>query len=295
MEETCAKQIINDLVVENTKAIILLSDGLQSNGEEILKQLALVRPELIIAGGRAGDYDEFAKTFVFDEDSVTENGFAVASLSGDELIVNNDYMLNWETIGEDLIVTKAEKNRLFTINDIPAVEIYKMYLGEDISNALPESGIEFPLIAKRGKIDVARGTIGVFEDGSLIFGGNFNVGEKVKFGFGNLEMIRDKSFDDYNQFKLLPIEASFIYSCSARKELLGADLEIGFSILQNLAPTIGYFTYGEYFNSQRMNEVLNIATTFLFISETLAVPEREELATIKKSDTSRTLKALSNL
>lgn len=294
-EAKCAAQIIDDLVVENTKAIIIFSDGLHSNGEEILRQITLLHPDLIIAGGRAGDYHKFERTFVFDENSATEYGFVVASLSGDELIVHNNYMLNWETIGENMLVTKSDKNHLFTINNIPAVEIYKKYLGEEVSGSLPESGIEFPLITKRGNVDVARAPVALLENGSLLFGGNINEGEEVKFGFGNLDLIRNRSFDDYNYFKTLPIEATFIYSCSARKALLGTDLEVEFNFLQNISPTIGFFTYGEYFHSKSINELLNITTTFLSLSETNVVSKREEFVSYKESTTNRALKALSHL
>lgn len=294
-EYDCANQMMNDLVDEDTKAIIIFSDGLRSNGEELLKQITKVRPDIVVAGGRAGDYHAFANTLVFNERLAMENGVVAASISGKELIIHNHYMLNWQTIGEPMTITNADKNHLFEINGVPAKEIYTKYLGIDISSALPESGIEFPLIFRRGGIDVARAPIAVFEDGSLLFGGNIDEGEQVRFGFGNLDMVREKSFDDYNFFKTLPVEGTFIYSCSARKALLGTDLEKEFDFLEALAPTVGYFTYGEYFHSLQINELLNITTTFLSVSETTKVSNLKTIDSVTKSESNRALNALSHL
>jgi len=293
-EELCAKRIVEDLISHDTKALILFSDGLQSNGEEIIKQIAMRSPQIIIAGGRAGDNQRFEKSFVFNERSVAQNGFAAASLSGDDLIAHNRYIFGWESIGKAMVVTKADKNRLFAINDINASEMYEKYLGKEIFDFLPEAGIEFPLIAKRGDICIARVPVAKMEDGSLLFAGNLNEGENVRFGFGNIEMVIEKNLENYEYFRSFPIEASYIYSCIGRKALLGDELKSEFGMLESIAPTVGFFTYGEFFHSQSANELLNITTTVLSLSEAADVPKREKYL-IKKETKNRTLSALSHL
>ncbi|MDQ1341039.1 MAG: c-di-GMP phosphodiesterase [Campylobacterota bacterium] len=293
-EKECAKKIVDELVFHNTKALIVFSDGLISNGEELIKEIARLKPELIVAGGRAGDDFRFLKTFVFDESTAFENGFAAASLSGDELIVNNSYLLNWLTIGEEMTITKAKKNRVFTVDNMPIIELYKKYLGADVADSLPVSGMEFPLILRKGDEFVARAPIAKKEDGSLVFAGNLNEGEKVKFGFANIDFIKAKSFDSYENFKDTPIESMFIYSCVARKSFLEEDLEYELSVLNSIAPTVGFFTYGEFFHSFRTSELLNTTTTVLTLSESKNInPIKNKI--IKNSSKTKSLKALSNL
>ncbi|WP_324171662.1 diguanylate cyclase [Sulfurimonas sp.] len=266
--------IKDDLIMDNTKVLIIFSDGLKSDAERLLKKISLLKPEIIIAGGRAGDNLEFKKTYIFDEQTQSDDACVIASLSSDDLIVNNEYLLNWTPIGKDMIVTKVDGNILYELDNTPVVEIYKKYLGRDIVDDLLFSSLDFPLIIKRDKLLIARGAVAKTEDNALVFAGNFEQGDVVRFSIGNMEdVINDtaKYFSYYNQ---MPAESIFVYSCSARKFLMGDKLEDEMNILESLAPTVGFFTYGEYFHSSNIAEILNITTTFLTLSETSKIKKR---------------------
>ncbi len=130
------------------------------------------------------------KSKLFDENTTIQNGFVVASLSGDDLIVNSDYILNWNHIGKEITITKAIGNIVYEVNGINIKDIYKKYLGSDISDNLPSAGTEFPLLTIRNGIEIARSPIAMIEDDALLFGGNLNVGEKVRFAYGNIDDIK---------------------------------------------------------------------------------------------------------
>jgi len=266
---------ISSLISDNTKALIILSDGLKSNAQYLLDEISKLKPDLIIAGGRAGDFLEAKKTFIFNNNAFTQNGCIIASLSSDDLIVNNDYMLNWNTIGKKMIVTKSKNNQLFELDGIPIVDIYKKYLGEDIMEGFPMSSVEFPLLIKKTDVDIARGPIALLDDNSVLFGGNIDEGDVVQFSFGNIENVKRSAFDNFNKFKNYSSEAILIYSCSARKTLMNKELENEFQVLNSIAPTVGFFTYGEYFHSQNTNEILNVSTTFMTLSENKKVVDKD--------------------
>jgi len=286
--------LIESLVVDNTKAMIIFSDGLTSNAESLLKEITAQRPNIVIAGGRAADPINFNTTFVFDHKNSTQNGCVIASLSGDELIVNSDYILNWEQIGKEMVVTKAINNIVFTVDNIEIKELYKKYLGSEVAENLPSSGTEFPLITIRNGVKVARSTVAVLEDNSFVFAGNLSEGEKVRFAYGNLHEIHKSIDEDYMKFSQLPIEAIFAYSCSGRKSLMGLELEAEFKMLNSLAPTSGFFTFGEYFHSSNVSELLNITTTFLALSETKKSGQKQHYIA-KEYKNNRILKALTHL
>ncbi len=290
----CVKYILDDLVTDDTKAMIIFSDGLLSNGEEIINEITQINPDLIIAGGRAGDNQQFVKTFVFNETKSVQKGCVVVALNSKDLIVHNNYILNWETIGQDMTITASDKNHIIEINHKKPIDLYRKYLGDDIVDGLPFSGIEFPLIMQKNGVTIARAPISVLDDGTFIFAGNITQGSKVKFGFGNVETIKDSSYKNYEKLKDIPIESTFIYSCSARKALMSDELEVEFGLLQNIAPTVGYFTYGEYYHNNIQNELLNITTTFLSLSETKEVKKPKEIEN-KHSKKNKTLKALTHL
>ncbi len=63
-DEFDVKNIADELILDNTKALIVFSDGLKSNAEKLLKDIYSINPEIVIAGGRAGDNAYFERTFV---------------------------------------------------------------------------------------------------------------------------------------------------------------------------------------------------------------------------------------
>ena len=268
------QDVANDLISSDTKALIIFSDGLKSNAEKLLKDIYTLKPEIVIAGGRAGDNNQFKKTYIFDEKNYSEDGCVIATISGSELVVNNDYILNWTPIGKDMTVTKADENILYELDGIPILDVYRKYLGDDVVNDLPKSAMEFPLIIKKDSIYVARDPVVKREDDSLVFAGNFEVGDNVRFSFGNIEDISGDIGKYFNDFSKFPAESIFVYSCSARKALMGGKLNDELNMLESLATTSGFFTYGEYFHTSNIIELLNVTTTFLALSESNKVKKR---------------------
>ncbi len=288
------QKVADELIRDDTKALIIFSDGLKSDADKLLKDIYMLKPGVVVAGGRAGDNNKFVKTYVFDEKNYSENGCVIVTLSSKELIVNNDYILNWTPIGRDMVVTKADKNILYELDGTPILEIYKKYLGEDIVRYLPKSAMEFPLIVKKDSIYVARDPLAKTEDDALMFAGNFEEGDSVRFSFGNMEDIVGSINKYFNKFSKFPAESIFVYSCTARKELMGEKLEDEFNILESLATTAGFFTYGEYFHTSNIVELLNVTTTFLALSESPIVKKRV-LKEVEVKDCDIVKKALAHL
>ena len=85
-----------------------------------------------------------------------------------------------------------------------------------------------------------------------------------------------------------------MYSCAARKSLLGETLGVELNILESISTTTGFFTYGEYFHTSNIVEILNVTTTFIILSESSKViKKRLDKADIKETDSSK--KALTHL
>jgi len=289
-----AEEIAKELICDDTKALIVFSDGLQSNAELLLRELHAMKSDMIIAGGRAGDNFKFTKTYVFDDKRFSENACVIATLSGEDLVIHSDYMLNWMPIGKDMVVTKVDNNILYELDHTPIVDIYKKYLGDDIAKNLPASCLEFPLIIKKGSLDIARDPVAQTEEGALVFAGNFELGDIVRFSFGNMESVADDSQKNFDKFSKIPAESIFVYSCAARKSLLGETLKIELNLLESISPTTGFFTYGEYFHTSNIVEILNVTTTFIILSESPKVIEKRlKKPDLKETDSSK--RALTHL
>ena len=285
--------------IDDAKVAIVFTDGLNTNGEIFLKAFHKYAPGLIMAGGLAGDNAEFKKTYVFTQDGFSNQSAVTAVLYNPDLIVNTSFSFGWESIGKELTITKAIENRVYTIDNLTATQIYKKYLGSEIEQQLPATGIEFPLILKREGNEIARAVVGKNDDGSLVFAGNIKKGDKVHLGYGNVNNILDNRFELYNQLSTYPIESIFIYSCMARKRLLGSDISSEIIPLSNVAPTSGFFTYGEFYycdDSLCTNKLLNQTMTLLTLSENSSKElSKFDEDTKDAQNKIQTIKALSHL
>ncbi|MBE0492201.1 MAG: PAS domain S-box protein [Sulfurospirillum sp.] len=261
------QKITQDIVTDTTKAIILFADGLQCNGEAILQGMNQnSKKGIIVSGGMAGDNSLFLKTFVIHDENIFEKGAVAVSLSSTSLQVHNSYNLSWKSIGLPMMITKADKNRIYEIDNKPIIDIYREYLGEDVVQNLPDSAIEFPLIFQRANLEIARSMVAA-DESSITYAGEIARGTKVRFGVASATLFDQGSKKLYEINKNVPIESLFIYSCVGRKMFLGKELEHELEPLTNLAPISGFFTYGELYSGDKEYQMLNITTTVLGLSE----------------------------
>ena len=300
-----AQELISKFDRQKTpKIAISFADGLHINGEEFIKSLSSYKEDLIISGGLAGDNAEFKQTITFTEEKILIDGAVVALLFNDNLSITTTASFGWESIGKTMIVTNSIANRVYEIDGIKAKDIYAKYLGDDIAKNLPKIGIEFPLIIKKENIKIPRAVLGKHDDGSLTFAGNINIGDKVTFGYGNVEAILRYSNDVRKQLSQTNLESIFIYSCMARKELLQNSISLELSPLSKLANVSGFFTYGEFYSGKTTykKKLLNETMTILGISENsnanfsnLSSSIENNLIIKDRRKNSLTLKALSHL
>jgi len=260
------RYLAKKLIGSDTKLMIAFVDGLYTNGEEFLKGIDSINDKVIVAGGYAADNNAFVQTLVFTKDKVLKKGAVAVTLDSTHLHVYKDYSFNWQPIGNELTITKAEGNRIYTIDGKSAVDIYSYYLGKNIADGLPGIGVEFPLIVNRNGSNIARASIGKMDDGSLIVGGNVYTGEKVRIGFGDAKAILKRSREILKRTAQKPSEVIFIYTCSTRKYFMGSEVEEETLPLAQIGPVSGFFTYGEFFTSED-KELFNQTMTLVSLSE----------------------------
>lgn len=256
-----------EILTDRTKVCIALSEGLKSDSESFLNGFTSIRNDVVVAGGNAGDDLTFTRTYIFKDKIIFDEGVVIAVLDSDVLQVHNAYSLNWTSIGKEMTVTKVDKNMIYEIDNRPVMELYQHYLGADIFNHGPINTIEFPLIKIDDGVRIARDIIARTEDDGLVYAGHFNVGDKVRFSIGNVDEILDHASDIRDTVASAPVEATYIYSCSARKLFFSDQLNYEFGLINDIAPTSGFFTFGEFFHSNSANQLLNITTTTLSLNE----------------------------
>ncbi len=268
-ERKLGDKIAREMIKEDTRGMLMFADGLTGNNFLLLKGIEGVNSEVPVFGGAAGDNGKFEKTFVFTESGISESGVAVATFSGETLIINTGYKLNWKPIGKTMTVTKAEGTVVYEIDGIPPKEIYRKYIGDKIVGDKSASAFThaFPLLIKKGDVWVARAAMNAFEDGSMLFAGHVDEGDKVRLSYGfTQEMLKETEYT-FKEIASNPVESIFIYSCAARSVFLKHLSPLESAPLRKIAPISGFFTYGEFFHRGKRNELLNDTMTFVAISE----------------------------
>jgi signal transduction histidine kinase len=257
------KKIAQEITTDTTKLIITFANGLLCNGEEYLEGIYSINPHTIIAGGLSADNAKFKRCYVGINGTLYDRGAVGVSLNSESLSVNNFHSFGWSSIGIKHKITKAVKNRVYTIDNITTVEFYKKYLGEDVSNELPKTGIEFPLIIDENGLKKARAAIAKHDDGSLCFAGNIAEGEYVYIGIGEVKTILSNPVENIDT---VSVESFFIYSCMARRRFIPDLIYQEIEPFADIAPTSGFFTYGEFYTKERP-ELLNQTMTAVALSE----------------------------
>ena len=262
-----------------TKVIIAFTEAASVNGELFLEGMQRPGETLAVIGGVAST-PSFTDTFVIAGEHILTGGAAAVSLNGSALHYYQDFLFGWEPIGKEMTVTRVKDNVIAAIDNQPPRSLFRHYLGDEITAALPGIGSAFPLILKRGTEYIARGIIGL--DGeSLIVSGNVKHGDKVYIGYGNSTMIAQKNDLDFKLQQHFPFsEAIFNYYCEGRHLFLPRDaVEIEVERLSGNGITAGCFTLGEFYTRQK-NMLHNFSSTVLALSENVAAKQRHAPAVL---------------
>ena len=252
-------------------ALLVLASGLETDGEQLVRGIqASAGNDIVMYGGLAGDDAKFTNTYVFSENSTNKNGTIVMALDKTCYQVSGLATSGWVGIGADKVITSSKGNVVYTIDDQPALDIYKQYLNVRDED-LPEIGVEYPLLIKKeGMEDYLRAVINVdIEKKALIFAGTVAQGAIVTFssspGFEIIDLTKKKIDEFYQQNN--DADALLLFSCMARHNALGPTIseEIEDAWQKWNVPLVGFFTYGEIGSSY--NAVCNFHNeTFTLVS-----------------------------
>lgn len=266
------KELAARLVQPDTRAIIAFGCGIRDRrtifDASMLESLHSGIPEAVIAGGQAGDNGKGARTLVFTNEGITDHGYAAVSLAGQGLSARNAYALSWVPIGKKLTISQAEGVRVDSIDGQTPFDIYKTYLGQEVADDLPLSAIDFPLMTQRESVMMAVHATRVHPDGSFDYVRALEVGEQVRFGYCHAGLLAIAARELRDELGVHPAEAAFVYSCVSRKWVLGHDVLVELAPINALAPSAGFFCYGEYFGQANQKPMFfNQTLTVLCLSE----------------------------
>jgi len=211
--------------------------------------------KITIFGGMAGNDTVIDDTYVFTNDKVLSNGLLALILDNDKIAVNGLATSGWEAIGVAHTITKSEGNRIYTINDEPALDVFLKFFGfyerfGEVNGAIHKNSALYPLQLIRNGSYVLRTHIEANEEErSLVLIGSVKQGEQFKFSIApGFEVIEEtvKQYKDFHQVNE-EVDAVILFSCKARHMSLGPLITDEVEGIYNIykKPLIGFFCYGE--------------------------------------------------
>ena len=254
---TAGQEIARQLKDARLKGILVLSDGLNVNGSELVRGLnSQVPSSVVVTGGLAGDGDRFRRTWVL-QDRRPQSGFVTAvGFYGDRIRIGHGSKGGWDRFGPERRVTKSKGNVLFELDGRPALQLYKEYLGER-ADGLPATGLLFPLALRANQADsksLVRTILAVDEgEQSLTFAGDIPEGAFAQLMKANFDRLVQGASEAASS-TTLPAEGdsstlAIAISCVGRRLVLGErteeETEATLDVLPKGTQQVGFYSYGE--------------------------------------------------
>jgi hypothetical protein len=240
-------------ITKSPALCIALPESLTTSAQQIVESLRqTIGAKVPVLGGTAGDAFKLTGTRQFCGREVCSDSVPILLFSG-PLVYSVAVASGWKPMGEPGLVTRSEVGLVHEIDGRPAIDFYRQRLG---AQALPGPENPLALLDELGAVACLRATAEgqIREGGAINYLGDVREGAMVQITIADrsaiLEGAREsisKAFTDYPHGKTPT--AALIFSCAARKLLLGTHTgeEIGIvqSVIGSQVPVCGFYGYGE--------------------------------------------------
>jgi hypothetical protein len=241
----------------NPAFIISTANFLIPPNEVILGIEDKVGEDVIIIGGMAGEPINFTGT-VFTNDSSNSNGMISLILDQDKISLKGMAVSGWKAVGIKKVITKSEGFWIHTIDNLPASEVLKKFLGSDIfsddkTEGIVKSNMNYPMQFDRpgGSPMMLPFLLFNTNDQSVMLAGKAKEGAAFRFSlppdFEVIDMVIESSRIIKERY-LSEADALIVFSCVGRLSALGpmATMELeGLASTWN-KPMTGFFSLGEF-------------------------------------------------
>ncbi len=260
--------------------LIGISDA-SADGEQVLRGIEEVAGAAVNAfGGAAGDDYTFNETFVFSNGRDSKNAMVCIALDEKFIEIKGIATCGWKAVGTEKVVTKSEGNHVYTVDDLPVLDLTAKYGGienvtPDNESLLIEIAANFPLQLQRDKGDpvMRPGLVVDWNDRSYYTSGAVPQGSKVRFSlppdFDVMEKVV-KGVETLKATEMPEADALIVFSCAGRilslGPLMSQELE-GIKQVWNV-PMAGMFSNAELGRATGGNlEMHNLTTCCIALKE----------------------------
>ncbi|MBV9962636.1 MAG: FIST C-terminal domain-containing protein [Parafilimonas sp.] len=260
-------------------AFLIAGSHMETDAEQLLFGFADVTGEDVnIHGCMAGDDFAFHEQFVFTNDKETNRGIVMVAFDENKMQIKGRATCGWHAVGTVRTVTKSEGNHVYTVDDVPVLDLTAKYGGLQIKEASDfsvEVASQFPLQMQRAKGDpvMRPGLLIDWNDHSFYCSGAVPQGSKIRFSlppdFDVIEKVIN-ACEDLKATEMHEADAVIIFSCAGRFIALGplVNEEIeGMRKVWNV-PMVGMFSNAELARATGGNlEMHNLTACVVVLKE----------------------------
>src|SRR3954454_10189893 len=264
------------------RVLMLLTDGLAGDQQEIVRgAYSVLGASVPLVGGCAGDDLAMKQTHQFHGREVMTNAVVAASIASDSPF-GIGVRHGWRRVGEPMLVTESSNNRVYKLDERPALDVYLERLdapeeARTDGEAFTRFALTHPLgMSRRSGEEQVRFIGGAdFNDGSLAAIAEVPPGALVWSMEGDAESVLSATeaacadavaaLDGRAPIGLLA------FDCIARRGVLGDDGGIQTEVARVTdraagAPVAGFYTYGEIARTNGVSGFHNQTLVVLSVS-----------------------------
>jgi hypothetical protein len=260
---------------------LISGSNMETDAEELLLGFAdVVGEDVNVYGGMAGDDYSFKDQYVFTINGSSDRGIVALVLDEEKIKIRGVATCGWKAVGTEKTVTKSEGNHVYTVDDVPVLELTKKYGGLD--DLIPgndmqviEIATNFPIQLQRERGDpvMRPGLLIDWNDGSFYCSGTVPQGSKVRFSLPPDFDVMDKVIKGVQKLKdteMPEADAVIIFSCAGRILSLGPLMNQEIEGVKNVwnAPMVGFFSNAELGRATNGGlEMHNLSTICIALKE----------------------------
>ncbi len=262
-------------------AFLISASHLETDAEQLLFGFEdVVGKDVNVYGGMASDDYTFTEQFVFTNGKASNQGIVALALDEDKILIKGKATCGWKAVGTEKTVTKSEGNHVYTVDDIPVLDLTVKYGGvknvsPDNTGLMLEIAANLPLQLQREKGDpvMRPGLLVDWSDRSFYCSGSVPQGSKIKFSlppdFDVMETVI-KGAEDLKNTEMPEADAIIVFSCAGRILVFGPMMNMEIEGLKKIwnVPMVGMFSNAELARATGGNlEMHNLTTCCVVLKE----------------------------
>jgi len=261
------------------KAVLVFAPSANADAPSIVHGIKrAVGENVVVSGGLAGDGAQFESSAVYANGVLHSDGLVIVGIYGEAMSMVHGSAGGWRAFGGERTITSARNNWVDTIDNRPALEVYKEALGEN-AQYLPDNGLKFPfgiMTDSCEKDGLIRAVLSIDEAaGAIELAGDIQDEKRIKFMRATSAELVHGAQQAAEKIQTAVTSSSLIFciSCVGRKLIMGeaVDDEIVAvqETLQSSDNLVGFYSHGEIgpFFSKKDCQVHNQTMTVTVLSE----------------------------